>query len=238
LQSANYSWFIFGRKFGIHNANILASSGKIFRKSFIKSKKFTLTFCGLLIASHLFPNFFFRNGVMRIKTLFLCFVFSLIVMPGESQILDAFQKLNEEYSEAKNQNCFLPLSFERAFQEKETAICTKLLDSKDALISIAKNSSRIESGLLSRLIERIRFKINHENRNDLKDVLEMFPFHQQLPDIIETQLQKLGSENSRHLDLQHGEWKTSPDGKKFWVSSEDPEVILTPAEFQRKLSSH
>ena len=153
---------------------------------------------------------------------------------------------------------------ENLLKAREAALSAKLFEVPEPLNNLVSQSEKLEKGLLNRMVERLSFKVNHEKREDLREALDTFlkasnrmgnPFNEdstqpsgkkadkarvgKISEVLAiSEETKSGSrEPERKIDLNNGNWNTTSDGKKFWISNDNPEVMLTPAEFQRVLIS-
>lgn len=167
-------------------------------------------------------------GVSRMVRKFFFGFFLAVAMISPaicSDLAEDFLALNLEFRKLKNSD---PAA-ESVMQSREALLSAKLFESQEALKHLTSRSGELEKGLLNRMVERLTFKVNHEKREDLREALEGF--------LKATNRINTGQKGTSGLDLNNGKWNTTPDGKKFWTSAENPEVILTPAEFQRVLIS-
>ncbi|MBI3038387.1 hypothetical protein HYY75_04935 [bacterium] len=119
----------------------------------------------------------------------------------------------------------------------EESLFNSVLTSQDGLPGLSEVATRLETGLLNRLINRIQFKVVQESRNDLNGTLDSLrkAFSSRSEGI--KGKKKIANIGGREVDLLDGEWNTAPDGKRFWVSNEYPEIVLTPAEYRRYLAT-
>lgn len=127
-------------------------------------------------------------------------------------------------------------SKEKALYALERKLTDKLISDKSELAEFLAGASDIPVSIMNRLVARISFEIIHENRSEL------------LPEL-NTIIKKraAGSENlrkkkiayiyGREVNLLDGEWRLTPEGKRFWVSNEYPDLFLSAAEYRRYLAT-
>ncbi len=150
-----------------------------------------------------------------------------------SDLVEDFLELNQEFRKVQNSDS----ATETLLKAREADFTSKIFESPEALKKLVGQSDKLEKELLTRIVERLSFKVNHEYREDLREALDGFlQASIRLTNIRKNKV--INSESERKIDLSNGTWNTTPDGKKFWISNLNPEVILTPAEFQRVLISN
>lgn len=152
-------------------------------------------------------------------------------------LTEEFLALGASYE--KNVSLDLPegVSNELSLREREALLVEKLLGSPDELASVSTQVASLEAGMLSRLADRVQFKIALEGREDLKPVLGMLQRTLQGSSMAERGKKKIANIGGREVDLYDGEWRTAPDGRQFWVSNEYGDIVLSPAEFHRYSAS-
>jgi hypothetical protein len=82
-------------------------------------------------------------------------------------------------------------------------------------------------------VGHLQFEINQEKRNDLKHFLDEYQKTWEDESSWVKGKKKIAYIYGYEVNLRDGEWRHTPDGKRFWVSNEYPEIILSPAEYRR-----
>jgi hypothetical protein len=119
---------------------------------------------------------------------------------------------------------------EDALKKQENELFALLLASEEKAAGFLDRVAAVAPELTARFLARLRFEVVHEGRVDLGALLDKW----------------LGNENSAsrtkkkvafiygcEVNLLDGEWHNAPDGRRFWISNEFPDIILSPAEYQR-----
>lgn len=117
-------------------------------------------------------------------------------------------------------------------KNEENRLFDKVLESGDAIEKFVKLGDRFESGMEKRFVSRLKFAVNQEDRLELKAYLD--DWTNTWGDSASVRgKKKIAYIYGNEVNLLDGEWRQSPDGKRFWVSNEYPDVILSPAEYRR-----
>lgn len=143
------------------------------------------------------------------------------LMQIDSQLVKLAQSELEQAAEAES---FL--------KEKELQLFDNLLSSKEAVEKFVKLGDKFESGLEKRFVSRLKFAINQEDRIELKAYLDDWTSTWGDGATVRGK-KKIAYIYGNEVNLLDGEWRQTPDGKRFWVSNEYPGVVLTPAEYRR-----
>ena len=93
-----------------------------------------------------------------------------------------------------------------------------------------------DSDILGRFYDRVRFEIAHENRSDLSYLLEAWHGEDGLP-MPDRSKKKIAMIYGSEVNLLDGEWRKASDGRRFWVSNEYPDIVLSAAEYKKYLNS-
>ncbi|MBU1109613.1 MAG: hypothetical protein KKB51_23225 [Candidatus Riflebacteria bacterium] len=126
--------------------------------------------------------------------------------------------------------------------EKTAARESELMVRENQLFSVIVNSSEdveklIEalpasgSGLDERFKSRLRFEIGQESRKDLQFLLEKWESGEGSSATVRGK--KVAYIYGCEVNLYDGQWHNAPDGRRFWVSNEYPDIVLSPAEYKR-----
>lgn len=125
---------------------------------------------------------------------------------------------------------------ESALKNKEMNLFDKLMNSQESLEKFVKNGDKFASGTEKRFVSRLKFAVNHENREELKAYLDEWDKSWGDGATVRGK-KKIAYIYGNEVNLLDGEWRNTPDGKRFWVSNEYPDIILTPAEYRRYAQS-
>lgn len=119
---------------------------------------------------------------------------------------------------------------------REAELTNKLLADEAELNLVAARAAELESGMRARLIGRLQFEISQEGRAGLNGVLQMF-LAANGDDSSISRGRKIAIIYGREVDMRDGEWHETPEGKRYWTSNEYPDIVLSPAEYRRYLST-
>ena len=120
----------------------------------------------------------------------------------------------------------------------EKDLAEKMMQCPGELKKLASGASEIDEGLMDRLLVRLKNNVGEKQNGELQEAFDVLNNARKAAVPV-----KKRNENSKILifgkpiDLASGAWYTAPDGKKFWRSEQNPECILTPAEYKRFLSA-
>ena len=121
---------------------------------------------------------------------------------------------------------------ESLLKKEEIKLFDRMLKSKNEIEKFVKLGDKFESGLEKRFVSRLKFAVNQESRSDLKAYLDDWTSAWGDGATVRGK-KKIAFIYGNEVNLLDGEWRNSPDGKRFWVSNEYPNVILSPAEYRR-----
>ena len=125
---------------------------------------------------------------------------------------------------------------ESELREKENKLFSAIINSNEEvekLISVIDSSS---SGLDERFKSRLRFEIGQEHRNDLQILLDKMQGAGE-GSSASIRGKKIAYIYGCEVNLYDGQWRNAPDGRRFWVSNEYPDIVLSPAEYKRHMQS-
>lgn len=173
------------------------------------------------------------------KKFFLVIVLIMLisVTPAYCGTADDFKNLGENYKKLGTTQVKESALQERTLQIKEAELFYKLLNTRSELDIIIRNSNSIEVSLLKRFRDRLQFEVSYENRKDLKPVLDQLSIKLQNDLIEEISKKKIAYIYGNEINLLNGEWQNTPDGHRFWISSEFSDIVLSPAEFRKYIES-
>lgn len=169
------------------------------------------------------------------KKIFLVIVFTMLisVTPAYSGAADDFKSLGESYKKLEKIHAKESALKERSLNIKESALFYKLLNTRAELDIIIRESNSIEVSLLKRFRDRLQFEVSYEKRLDLKPVLEQLSMKLQSDIIEEVSKKKIAYIYGNEVNLLNGDWQNTTDGHRFWISTEYPDIVLSPAEFRK-----
>jgi len=121
---------------------------------------------------------------------------------------------------------------EKSLLAVEARLFKNLLRSEKASSEFLKKIAQEKGGQTERFLAHIRFEVSHEGRDDLKPLLQKWEKVSDAPAEGQSR-EKTVSIYGCEVNLLDGEWRNAPDGRRFWISNEFPEIILSPAEYQR-----
>lgn len=117
-----------------------------------------------------------------------------------------------------------------ALQLRESELFAALLQSDEDIKKFVSQAEATDSEILNRFYDRVRFEVSHEKRSELSFLIEDLNDGAGATDARNKKIVFIyGSE----INLLDGEWRSSPDGRRFWVSNECPDIVLSPAEYKR-----
>lgn len=120
---------------------------------------------------------------------------------------------------------------ETALLLRESDLFAVLLQSKENVLRFVKVAETTESDVLKRFYDRVRFEVSHEKRSDLSFLIEN-PLSVTVPKSSRSH-KKIVFIYGSEVNMLDGEWHNAPDGRRFWVSNESPDIVLSPAEYRR-----
>lgn len=165
-----------------------------------------------------------------IKTLVLSILISFIGLPVFAGPVDDLLVVSTTYEMTMIQPLADAAAEEMKLGDQEAKLTEQILASEQETSKLAEKAGLLNQGMVRRLVTKVQFKINHENRTDLQGVLKT------LSGMSEQMMRgkkKIAYIAGREVNLMDGEWRESPDGRQYWVSNEYPEIILSPAAYRK-----
>lgn len=152
--------------------------------------------------------------------------------------VDDLLKIDSELASLPQNELSRSIQDESRLKAEETKIFAKIIESKEAIKKFIKLGNRFESGSAFRFVTKLKFEVNQENRTDLKAYLDDWKdtWGDDFGATIKGK-KKIAYIYGNEVNLMDGEWRYAPDGKRFWVSNEYPDIILSPAEYRRYAQS-
>jgi anaerobic selenocysteine-containing dehydrogenase len=151
--------------------------------------------------------------------------------------LAELKSIEAELTSLAKQNSEESLARESKLKVEENRVFSEILQAKDALESFINNAEQFEPGLKFRFVSRLKFEITQEGRTDLKKYLDDYTETWGDEGTWTRNKKKVAYIYGHEVNLRDGEWRHSVDGKRFWVSNEYPEIVLSPAEYRRYAQS-
>ena len=121
-------------------------------------------------------------------------------------------------------------------QTREAALAEQIIGSPAELDRLVALAPQIEIGLLKRLVSRIQFKVSQEGVETLSGNLQTLrsSFEERRSPSSALRVKKrIANIGGRQVDLLDGEWRSTADGRQFWVSNEYSDIVLTAADYRR-----
>jgi len=125
---------------------------------------------------------------------------------------------------------------ESELRARENALFSSVINSGEDLEKLVPALSSTGSGLDERFKSRLRFEIGQEHRKDLQILLDKIQGMEEGPSA-SVRGKKIAYIYGCEVNLRDGQWHTAPDGRRFWVSNEYPDIVLSPAEYKRYMAS-
>ncbi|HNW33666.1 MAG TPA: hypothetical protein PKM25_01950 [Candidatus Ozemobacteraceae bacterium] len=152
-------------------------------------------------------------------------------------LADEFIGLGRAYDRAVITDCESGIRTEFTLRVRESELTNRLLANEEELNRVAARAAEIETGMRDRLIGRIQFEVSQEGRASLAGALQALQLAQSNDPNSERSKKKVAMIYGRPVDMRDGEWHETPDGKRYWTSNEYPDIVLSPAEYRRYLST-
>ncbi len=165
-----------------------------------------------------------------VKSLVLLLFISLCTLPTYAGPVDELLSISATYEMTLMQPLSEAVGEELKLNEQEARLTEQILADEKETEMLVKKAGLLNQGVVRRLLSRVQFKINHENRDELKSVMTA------LSGMSEQMMRgkkKIAYIAGREVNLLDGEWRETPDGRQYWVSNEYPEIILSPAEYRK-----
>ncbi len=158
-------------------------------------------------------------------------VFSQISFAG---LVDDFLALGRQYEQLGILEPDQGFAESSVLSQKEHQLLGQIVNSGADLKEVTEKAQSVEAGLLSRLIDKVRFEVTLEKRGDLEPALKAL--EGQFQNLSRTK-KKVANIGGRQVNLLDGEWRESPDGRRYWVSGEFPDIVLSAAEYRRYMAT-
>ncbi len=126
---------------------------------------------------------------------------------------------------------------EKELKARELELFAGLLKSEEAAANFLQLAASSDTGLAARFMSRLRFEVTQEGRSDLKFLLEDWASKIEGESAQIRSKKKVAFIYGSEVNLLDGQWHNAPDGRRFWISNEYPDIILSPAEYQKYLKS-
>jgi|GEM_PF-1292712 len=152
-------------------------------------------------------------------------------------ISEEFYALGKAYERSSGLDIEQASRDDGLLMQKENILTNKILASEKDLLKLCERASQIEVGLLERLIKRIQFQVTQENKEALTPTLRILKTTYNNGIKVVRGKKKIAQIGGQEVNLLDGEWNETPDGKRYWVSNEYPDIILTPAEYRRYMAT-
>ncbi len=123
-----------------------------------------------------------------------------------------------------------------ALKMRETELFSVLLSDKEDIERFVEKAETAESDIIERFYDRVRFEITHERRSDLTFLIEGW-HGEGRGSRLSRNHKKIAMIYGCEVNLLDGQWRNSSDGRRFWVSNEYPDVVLSAAEYKKYLNS-
>ncbi|GAB4271669.1 MAG: hypothetical protein Kow0029_09620 [Candidatus Rifleibacteriota bacterium] len=168
------------------------------------------------------------------KTVLLLLVMILVAASTAwCDLIADLMKIDSDLAKIDQSDLATSVNLENKLKAQENKLFDKLIESKDQIKSFIEHGDRFESGMSERFINRLKFEVNQENRTDLKAYLDDWHNTWGGDGATVRGKKKIAYIYGNEVNLYDGEWHNTADGKRFWVSNEYPDIILTPAEYRR-----
>ncbi len=151
-------------------------------------------------------------------------------------VADELVSINNQLENLVNSEKPADLDLENTLRARETELFTELLKSEKTASEFLQVAFEKARGQAERFLARVRFEVVHEGREDLRTVLEKWSSSLDGSSVSRSK-KKVAFIYGCEVNLYDGEWRTAPDGRRFWVSNEYPDIILSPAEYQKYLKT-
>ncbi|MGM0601605.1 MAG: hypothetical protein ACQETH_17465 [Candidatus Rifleibacteriota bacterium] len=156
-------------------------------------------------------------------------LFSASVRGDEIQTL---KELDQQFIQAAESELSIGVTKEKELKKKEAEIFNKLLKSTEKIDKFIEVADDFDSGMQNRFFDRLSFEVNQENRSDLKAYIDSWDFNSPSSGANFRSKQVIAHIYGHEVNLRDGEWRHTPDGRRFWVSNQYPDIVLSPAEYR------
>jgi hypothetical protein len=169
------------------------------------------------------------NKKLFLTLMAVILLFSTSVRGDEIQ---ALKELDHQFIEAAASELSVGASKEEELKKKEAELFNSLLKSTEKIDEFLKVANDFDSGMQIRFYDRLNFEINQENRTELKAYINNWDFNNPAPGANFRGKQVIAQIYGYEVNLRDGEWRHTPDGRRFWVSNQYPDIVLSPAEYR------
>lgn len=108
-----------------------------------------------------------------------------------------------------------------------------IIEDEEKISKILDNSQYLSIEDIKYLLVKLQFKVSQEQKHNLAYYLQILK-HTYKKKLESYRLKKkIAIIYGREVNLLDGEWKVLPDGKRYWISNEYPEIVLSSAEYSR-----
>ncbi|PKL48104.1 MAG: hypothetical protein CVV42_10605 [Candidatus Riflebacteria bacterium HGW-Riflebacteria-2] len=149
-----------------------------------------------------------------------------------SELLD----IDSELVNIAGQDVADTAALESELRARENILFSSVINSSEDIERLIPALASTGSGLDERFKSRLRFEIGQEHRKDLQILLDKIQGMEEGPSA-SVRGKKIAYIYGCEVNLRDGQWHTAPDGRRFWVSNEYPDIVLSPAEYKRYLAS-
>lgn len=156
-------------------------------------------------------------------------IFNTCVRGDEIQDL---KELDQQFIQAAESELSVGVTREKELKKKETELFNSLLKSTEKIDKFIEVADDFESGIQDRFFDRLNFEINQENRTELKAYIDGWNFNNPSQGANFRSKQVIAYIYGNEVNLRDGEWRYTPDGRRFWVSNQYPDIVLSPAEYR------
>jgi hypothetical protein len=177
---------------------------------------------------------------MTHKLLALSLVFLLLGLAATTvaaaTVADEFIALGQEYEHTSLLDLTEAVPAELMLRTREMKLTNRLLESPADLDELAQKAAALEGGLLSRLLHRLQFEVSLNQQTRYASAVSAFR-QAWLGGRDDRLKKKIAYIHGCEVNMLDGEWHTTPDGRRFWVSNEYPDIVLSAAEYRKYLST-
>ena len=149
-----------------------------------------------------------------------------------ADVADELIQIGERYRLLEKLELKEAIKQESIIKADEKALVEVAFSSIKELESITQKADEIPAEVWNRLITKIKFEVNHEKRIELKPILESWVKFNKNPSNVGPE-KKTVIIYGNIVNLKDGQWQRNPDGRRFWISNEYSDIILSPAEYRR-----
>jgi hypothetical protein len=123
-----------------------------------------------------------------------------------------------------------------ALKLRENELFSVLLNDKESIDRFIEEAEVAESDIIERFYNRVRFEVAHERRSDLSFLVDSWHGEERGRRPTRSH-KKIAMIYGCEVNLLDGQWRNSSDGRRFWVSNEYPDIVLSAAEYKKYFNS-